>query len=881
MSPSTSPSPVIKRTRVTYGRRKDSNTGVRASDADSGAPSLIASLFAARKPRLATPENDEAQDSDGHDVPETSMLTGTGNDSGEAEDDDGDDDGDKRSFQFPFKKRMVEIDQMEDDDELKRIAGANDGQDDDDNDDAMNVDKDGSHSTHHGSDIPTSPAAEPLPEHDGLFCGSLSSLTQSSLKLSSPEAAPVKRPLRAHARQVIHDSSDEEPAPPAEASSPRTSPQNPLGSPKGRTSTPPTTDDEMLPTRLTAKGKGKERARSVATSLFDDEEEEVSRANTSRKRSKAADGRKAPPSPVAVHFAAHVAPMVISPFRPTGLLGAIPDATSDDDEEALPSMRDILKRDQAKRELQQRKQLALERRAVMAHSDDDDDDELEIVAADLQEEAQDRKGRPRQSEVHKRQLELALGRSGARAVSGSPEKQRTKNMGVDALKSAGRSTFSVANEVKTRGGQKAGLKRAELDRILLERAEKQRAEEVKKKEEEYVKRGGRIKEGVLEEKDVGEWLEKGLEVAEKRERGMEDDSEEEDGDWVPDEQERESASPVPDETQVQDDENGERVHMDRGSVEVDNGPKDDEENPFAPPRSKARRRSTVRPRAVLDSDAESDTENIVLPFPPTATARKAPNASASVPTTDAENENENETDKENVENRMFDRGEDKENKAVGKAGGFSQFFDEDDGAEQKGDRPQSEKLQSGFSQFFGEEEGIAGREKDAVPQPAALQGGFSQLFGSGTAAATQGPKPMQLGGLTQAFQETQNNSGFDSMRKVDLSLTFKTQLQPALDVDESLREKAEQIFEKEQEYLVEAANRPTKQQQKRELYVNENGFLTQTRPDVSTPELYRPSPSQYPNFFKTQRTQQSAAGLTQTQARRQPLGTLAFSDETE
>jgi hypothetical protein len=54
----------------------------------------------------------------------------------------------------------------------------------------------------------------------------------------------------------------------------------------------------------------------------------------------------------------------------------------------------------------------------------------------------------------------------------------------------------------------------------------------------------------------------------------------------------------------------------------------------------------------------------------------------------------------------------------------------------------------------------------------------------------------------------------------ELSLTFDAQ--PALEVDDVLKEKAEQIFGKEQEYLIEAARRAPKQ--KPQLYVNDNGY---------------------------------------------------------
>ena len=59
----------------------------------------------------------------------------------------------------------------------------------------------------------------------------------------------------------------------------------------------------------------------------------------------------------------------------------------------------------------------------------------------------------------------------------------------------------------------------------------------------------------------------------------------------------------------------------------------------------------------------------------------------------------------------------------------------------------------------------------------------------------------------------------------ELSLTFEAQaaaLQPALEVDDHLRARAAAIFEKEQQYVMEAA-RPAQSLPRRELYITENG----------------------------------------------------------
>lgn len=70
--------------------------------------------------------------------------------------------------------------------------------------------------------------------------------------------------------------------------------------------------------------------------------------------------------------------------------------------------------------------------------------------------------------------------------------------------------------------------------------------------------------------------------------------------------------------------------------------------------------------------------------------------------------------------------------------------------------------------------------------------------------------------------------GFAALRRegdAELSLTLEAQaaaLQPALEVDDHLRAQAAAIFEKEQEYVIQAAQ-PAVSRPRRELYITENG----------------------------------------------------------
>jgi mediator of replication checkpoint protein 1 len=71
-------------------------------------------------------------------------------------------------------------------------------------------------------------------------------------------------------------------------------------------------------------------------------------------------------------------------------------------------------------------------------------------------------------------------------------------------------------------------------------------------------------------------------------------------------------------------------------------------------------------------------------------------------------------------------------------------------------------------------------------------------------------------------------SGLAPLRRgvdAELSLTFEAQaaaLQPALEVDDRLRARAAAIFEKEQEYVLEAAQ-PAPSRARSEIYITDNG----------------------------------------------------------
>ncbi|KAF7313556.1 MRC1 domain-containing protein [Mycena chlorophos] len=165
-----------------------------------------------------------------------------------------------------------------------------------------------------------------------------------------------------------------------------------------------------------------------------------------------------------------------------------------------------------------------------------------------------------------------------------------------------------------------------------------------------------------------------------------------------------------------------------------------------------------------------------------------------------------------------------------------------------------------------------------------LQPGFSDLFEAGSEQPERALKPLGRG---VSFVEKASSGGlFGQLRKpLALGLTQDVELQPAFQVGDRLREQAETIFAKEQEFVLEAASKGLQEKnQQPQLYINENGFLTQTRPDdEEEPELYQPSSPiapLSPSFSQLQPQTQanSAASSTQKepQSLRLPLRTLSL-----
>ncbi|KAH8118471.1 MRC1-like domain-containing protein [Phellopilus nigrolimitatus] len=187
----------------------------------------------------------------------------------------------------------------------------------------------------------------------------------------------------------------------------------------------------------------------------------------------------------------------------------------------------------------------------------------------------------------------------------------------------------------------------------------------------------------------------------------------------------------------------------------------------------------------------------------------------------------------------------------------------------------------GFSQFFNDDEGVIPADGSTSP------GGFLQpAFGAQTSQKGNHfvhpsfePKPMELGDFSDMFSpEAEKPRIMNRMQLLsnagEFSLTLDTKLQPALEVTTQVRRKADAIFEKEQDFVLEEANND-RPQSKRELYITENGLLTQTKPEGSTPLVYR---SWTPSQKSAMPGSQGTAPPTTTQ--RLPLSTLSFTSDT-
>ncbi|KAJ6510156.1 hypothetical protein C8R47DRAFT_1096888 [Mycena vitilis] len=622
------------------------------------------------------------------------------------------------------------------------------------------------------------------------------------------------------------------------------------------------------------------------------------------------------------------------------------------DDENLPNVGDLLagvKQEKTKAERQ--RELIAKKQALVANrstvcANDSEDDELEITrptetnGRSVVERGSASKQKP--SEGRKRQL--ALG-------------------GITLAQQRARLTLPPSTPLPLNTGTRT---QDQLSRDLAQLVAQSNAEATKRKEDEWVKRGGQAitlggdgeASAALRSEAVKAIAEKGRKTAEAREARTQvdfedDDSNASDADWS---EQIESTNP-----DIQEDSNGEEEDADITMVNEDEDDEDEDEENRVPGQVKAR--GPRRARAVIDSESENEENTAPLAKSASVLLRdsilsqedgdvspmefEAAIHRGSVSSLDERTEDEG--DKENSTHLMYDRSEDKENKAIprhpfgprpelGRQGslfgleegmrrGLSMSPGDhepmSDGGEDENDendrrRPLQNllvedpflaepgpsqinftaRLKQAFplSQSVDSPESTLRPSLDAAPidakgfsqfsddesttgfKGAPLQPGFSDLFESGTEH-----QPVERGlRLSASFSDKpvlspQSQAGLFALRQKHQALGLTQDLQPAFEASDHLKRQADAIFEKEQEFLWEAANKKS-DTQKDELFVNDHGFLTQTRPDVGDPEVYKPSsPSQARSFFGTQNS-----GLLDPQSSlRRPLRTLSLTESVE
>jgi mediator of replication checkpoint protein 1 len=365
---------------------------------------------------------------------------------------------------------------------------------------------------------------------------------------------------------------------------------------------------------------------------------------------------------------------------------SLPALDSDSDAD-LPEMSHILMQ---RKEVERAKELAdLKRRALAEQAtrrrlngNEDSDDDLEVVD-NMQVVAAEEAGQRRAmkakhvkpSEGRRRQLLLG----GVRQHAVNPGRPTTDSL--EQLKALTGPSFTASPGEKygKRREEKRQINQGSLNKMLTQRVSEENAETIRKKEEEWVKRGGRPSIPLHPENPGPKALqdtwktyaEKGLRIAEKKDVAEIEEVDETNGsdeDWVP--EMRGSASPrqVDDgDAQCEDEVDGGVSEGTSGEVEDDADEEMGEAKSIHP---RAPRGVVARSRAILDSDDDDDDENRRILVPGTSfmdvdiVPRQLPVISHRRSSSSLEDRTEDDTDKENNTRLMYDRSEDKENKAV-------------------------------------------------------------------------------------------------------------------------------------------------------------------------------------------------------------------------
>ncbi|KAI0335542.1 hypothetical protein GY45DRAFT_1316888 [Cubamyces sp. BRFM 1775] len=599
-------------------------------------------------------------------------------------------------------------------------------------------------------------------------------------------------------------------------------------------------------------------------------------------------------------------------FKPNGLLGAGPQLSggSDDDFPDVSAFKEQkqkkLNEEETRRAAMELKKRALEQKKAMPMAVDDSDDDL-VIANDPQTVVHEEERARRVMAMHgvhpskarQRQLVMAAPRRAQAALLTKDENERRR-----LLETAAASTFvapsskhhptNVINDPLT------------LNRILLHQNANIIERIVREKEEDWKRRGGKIKQqpGEAVTSQAPEAILKAIVEkqmaqgsAENAEMVGDDDSDE---DYRPGDDGDENRSQ---QSEGEDDENivPGPSRGDTGDQADDEG---EDENPFVAPRP---RRPLAGPRHRPVAAVVSDDEDVENGPPPLSMslAPESPLPRAAQPrlAEDAMDEGrsvlhrgsissvgertEDGTDKENDVRLSFDRGEDKENTAVAMQSpsfslrmsrGFGSLF-VPSAQGSPAARSATDGVRSPLKELPADDEdgddpfvlgSTPGPLRLSSPAPAAvdpileaspmdlgggsgLEPAFSLSNKGKQRARSSSPEllaealPIGGGGGFSQFFTQEGGGGFEKLkvaqREDDIALTLDTGVRPALEVDLSLVKKADELFEKEQEMVVQE-HQEAVEEPKPQLFVDENGFLTQTRPQIRSP-LNVMTPSQF------------------------------------
>ncbi|TBU59144.1 hypothetical protein BD310DRAFT_849988 [Dichomitus squalens] len=636
-------------------------------------------------------------------------------------------------------------------------------------------------------------------------------------------------------------------------------------------------------------------------------------------------------------------------FVGNGLLGT---AESESDDEDLPDALMLVKRaneaeqaSKVQKQLLEIKQRALARQQQSRAAPDGDDSDLEIVdnpESVLRDEGQARRV------MQARGARPSKGRANQLAFV-SPNARRKSAVHIPTDESQARhllqvNAASAFDPVPAKEAKEAKLTHKELNLLMLQQAAKQAQQLDREKQEDWKRRGGRLKtqpEMTATAKRPAEIFQ---EILQKRRAASEvaggEDEDESDEEWRPEDNANEAEGSGQGDGQGSDKEGRQQstAPMDVDDQADDEG---EDDNPFLVPRFR-RPGGRARTLVATQSDDEDDAEN--RPPLPSALGRvlvrdsSVPLEVGTLTPTEIESEiptlahrnsvssigdntdgsrTEDGTDKENDVQLSFDRGEDKENTKVhspiaamsmrlGRS--FSTLFADDLQSSPSGpsSRIGPDGVRSPLKELPKDDDDDPFAFTPGPPLRLGGMGGMSSLeaspmdFGGGgnlqPAFSLKGKErardasplgePLNLdgglggGGFSQFVTQAGGARGFEQLKRMDddIDLTPEPGLQAVVDVSNTFRKKADEIFEKEQAALAEQGLAAANKEASPEMFVDANGFLTQTRPTVDD------SPLRLTTQFTPRlrfSTASSPGSVLMSSGLRQPLAPLLTQDPDE